>query len=213
MKIYDISVRIRPDMPTWPGDPPVSLEKISSLENGDDANISLLKMCVHTGTHIDAPNHFLKNGKTIEDLSMDAFIGQALVMEIEPKAEVITEPLLKSHPDFHLLQKSKRVLFKTRNSELWHTHPDAFQPDYVGIDSSGAMLLARLNLLLIGVDYLSIANYTETNLPHQVLLSQGIVLLEGIDLSSVPSGSYHLICLPLKIADCEGAPARTILYR
>lgn len=132
-------------------------------------------------------------------------------MTIDDDVDVISDQILESHPDRHVLDQATKVLFRTRNSSLWHAHPNTFQTDYVALNASGAALLATSNLDLIGVDYLSIATYHETSEPHQILLSKEIVLLEGIDLSNIPGGFYELFCLPLNIKGCEGAPARVIL--
>ncbi len=211
MKIYDISIPIRPDMPIWPGDPSPVVRSIASISAGDIANLTQIAMSVHTGTHIDAPKHFIDSGKTVDQIPIDKLIGEVLVMVINDREKVITEKVLKSHPNRALLEKAKKVLFRTRNSSLWHAFPDAFHQDYVGIDTSGANYLNLLELDLIGVDYLSIAPYEETEAPHKILLGSETVLLEGLDLSKVPSGIYELFCLPLMIHECEGAPARVIL--
>ncbi len=213
MKTYDISIPIKPGMPTWPGDPPVNLRRINSIDEGDHANISQLQMCVHTGTHIDAPNHFLADEKTVDQLPIESLVGETLVMEINPDVEVITDEVLEAHSEVAKLKKYKRVLFKTRNSKRWYSHPQRFNADYVGIDTSGANYLARMNLSLIGLDYLSIAAYHDTHQPHQILLSQEVILLEGINLRDISAGIYQLFCAPLLIEGCEGAPARAFLVK
>ena len=213
MKIYDISLPISPGMPVWPGDPSVELKQISSIQYGDHANVSQIKMSVHTGTHIDAPNHFINLGKTINQLPLEKLIGQVLVIEIDEENDIITESVLTNHHDWPILNSGKKVLFKTRNSILWKTHPNEFQSDYVGIDKSGAACLADLALDLIGMDYLSVTPFNETLEPHQILLAQDIILLEGINLSEIDPGIYQLYCLPLNIENCDGAPARAILMQ
>lgn len=211
MKIFDISMPIRPEMPVWPGDPPVILNRLSAINEGASANTSQIQMCVHTGTHIDAPKHFLDNGKTIDQIPMEKLIGEVVVFHIEDQADVISAAVLQKHPDSKLLSSTQKILFKTRNSLRLHTHPTAFHQDYVGIDTSGAEFLSQFDLDLIGVDYYSVAKFNDTRVPHQIFLRQEIVLLEGIDLTDVPGGRYRIICLPLNIAGCEGAPARVIL--
>ena len=211
MKIYDISVPIRPGMPHWPGDPPIKLEKIASIQAGDSANITQIQMCVHTGTHIDAPHHFLAQGKTVDQLAVESFYGEVLVMAFPDNLDVITGQALAAHTEVSRLKKASRVLFKTRNSKLWKAHPETFQENYVGLDASGARFLSELDLSLIGLDYLSVAAFHDTHQPHQILLSREIILLEGIDLSRVEPGHYHLLCAPLLIEGCEGAPARVFL--
>ena len=211
MKIYDISVPITPDMPVWPGDPAVDLQQVSVIASGDSANISHLSMSVHTGTHIDAPKHFIDNGNTIGQIPLEKLVGEVLVMQIDDSVNVISALVLKSHPGIDLLEDAQKVLFRTLNSSLWRQSPNEFRQDYIGIDASGAEFLAGLGLDLIGIDYLSIAPYDETLAPHQILLAEDIVLLEGLDLSKVQAGIFELYCLPLKIPGCEGAPARVIL--
>jgi arylformamidase len=211
MRIYDISVPITPSMPTWPGDPPIELRLDSAIAAGDTANVSRLSMGVHTGTHIDAPKHFIDDGKTIGWIPLIKLIGEVLVLVVDSKETVISEQVLITHPGCGLLKSASKVLFRTRNSLLWQTHPHTFIKDYVGIDRSGAIFLNQFKLDLIGIDYLSIAPYEETDGPHQILLANETVLLEGLDLSDVPGGNYELFCLPLRLPDCEGAPARVIL--
>ena len=213
MKIFDISLPINPRMAVWPGDPPVKLQQLSAIAHGANANVSQIEMSVHTGTHIDAPNHFIDSGKTIDELPLEKLIGQVLVMEIDHKVDIITESVLEKHPDGDLLKTAKKVLFKTRNSSLWKVHPTEFQSDYVGINKSGASYLAKMTLDLIGMDYLSVTSFTDTVEPHQILLAKGIIMLEGIDLSGVSGGLYQLYCLPLNIEGCDGAPARAILIQ
>ena len=211
MKIIDISVPITTTMPVWPGDPAVDLTQVSAIAQGDSANVTRMTMGVHTGTHIDAPKHFIDSGMTVDQIPLKKLIGEALVIEIDPAVAVITEHFLKTHPQIHLLAETKKALFQTRNSKYWKQNPAIFVPDYVGIDTSGAQFLRQFGLDLIGIDYLSIAPIGETERPHQVLLSDGIIILEGLNLSRVPGGVYNLFCLPLNISGCEGAPARAIL--
>lgn len=210
-RIYDISVPISIDMPVWPGDPKVTIRQVSSIQKGDEANVSQIRMSVHTGTHIDAPHHFFEDGKTIDQIPLEKLVGEVLVMDMGTDRCQISEDALNDHPQFAELLIASKVLFKTVNSDLWESSSDAFNKNYVGIDSSGAIFLANLNLELIGVDYLSIAPFIETEYPHQTLLAKDIVLLEGINLNGVPAGVYNFFCLPLNILGCEGAPARGIL--
>lgn len=212
MKIYDISLPISPTIPTWPGDPPLEIVSDSAISSGDEANITRMELSVHTGTHIDAPKHFIDTGITVDQIPLTKLIGEALVIDIDQEVDVITDQVLRSHPAIGSLNDIKKVLFRTRNSLRWCDSPAVFHEDYVGIDSSGARYLERFHLDLIGIDYLSIAPFDETLLPHQVLLSAGIVLLEGLDLSEVPGGVYELVCLPLNIIGVEGAPTRAILF-
>jgi arylformamidase len=200
-------------MPVWPGDPLVHIEQISSIQNAESSNISKIAMSVHTGTHIDAPKHFIDSEQTVDEIPLHYLVGEVVVLEIDDEVKIITDGVLHSHPKIKLIKNIKKVLFKTHNSKLWAKNLTEFQPDYVGISSSGAQYLADLNVELVGIDYLSIAPFDQTYEPHLILLSQGIVLLEGIDLSKVNSGIYQIFCLPLNIKGCEGAPARVILVQ
>lgn len=213
MKIFDISLPIKSEMAHWPGDPPVSLETLSAISNGDNANVTLIQMSVHTGTHIDAPKHFLDHGRTIDQLPLDKLMGETLVMEIPTNEKIISGEVLSNHTEKTLLAKVRRVLFKTTNSQLWMSDPAEFHKDYVAINTEGAEFLANLGLDLVGLDYLSIAPYDETTRPHQILLSKDIILLEGICLEDVQPGIYQMFCLPLNIENIEGAPARAILIQ
>ena len=211
MKIFDISIPITPSMPVWPGDPPVDIQQIANITSGDSANVSWISMGVHCGTHIDAPKHFIDTGKTIDQIPLEKLIGEVLVMDIDSTENVISDRVLSQHPKRAFLETASKVIFRTRNSSLWAEYPYIFQEDYVGINTAGALYLSQFHLDLIGIDYLSIAPYQETLQPHQILLADDIVLLEGLNLSEVPGGVYDLYCLPLRIPGCEGSPARVVL--
>lgn len=212
-KFYDISIPITSEMIIWPGDSKVTIRQVSAIKEGADSNVSQLRMSVHTGTHIDAPKHFVDDGKTIDQIPLGKLTGPSLVMEIGQTISIITRNVLLKHSAFHRLEQAKKVLFKTRNSLLWHEGGKIFKKNYVGLDSSAAQLLADMDFDLVGVDYLSIAPFNETEAPHQILLEKEVVLLEGIDLSGIPQGFYELFCLPLLLQNCEGSPARAILRK
>jgi arylformamidase len=209
--IFDISVPITSSTIVWPGDPKIAIRQMAAIADGAESNLSQIRMSIHTGTHIDAPAHFIDGGKTIGDIPLHKLIGEVLVMGVGEDIKVITGQTLVEHPQLEALRQARKVLFKTNNSKLWHTHPNEFSEEYVGIDTSGAEFLAKLNLDLIGIDYLSISPFHDLEKPHQILLAKGFVLLEGVDLSQVPAGTYQLHCLPLKLQQSEGAPARAIL--
>lgn len=209
MTLYDISVPVQPGMPVWPGDPGVTLKRESSIDEGDQANVSHLSCSVHTGTHIDAPLHFIQGGKPVEELDLDILLGEAQVIDL-PGARVIDRATLETAP---VPAGASRLLFKTRNSGLWNDPLSEFQRDYVAVDRSGAEWLVEAGIRLVGTDYLSIAPWGQTLEPHQILLSNEIVIVEGLDLREVPGGSYHLHCLPLKLVGSDGAPARVVLQK
>ncbi len=208
MKIYDISLMVTPGMTVWPGDPQVQLERVSKMEEGASSNVSRLSMSVHTGTHVDAPHHFVHGSKTVEQLDLDALVGPAQVVEIPHEANVIDAELVAG---LSLERGAPRLLFKTRNSLIWQRGERAFQKDFVAIDASGAAALVELGIRLVAIDYLSVAPFAEGAPTHVALLKAGMVLLEGVDLSQVPAGRYTLVCLPLKLGGAEGAPARAVL--
>ena len=208
MKIYDITVPISPGMPVWPGDPSVILEQVSSMDAGAHDNVSRLACGVHTGTHIDAPHHFLNDHRTVESLSLEVLTGPAQVIQIPDEVNLVTADVLEKAA---IPSGTWRLLLKTRNSRLWERRQAAFATDFVGVAPDGAEWLVQAGVKLIGIDYLSIAPYKQGTPTHQVLLGPGIIILEGVDLSLVLPGSYDLYCLPLKLVGSDGAPARVIL--
>lgn len=211
MHTYDISLTISPELATWPGDPSITLERIEKIEEGANANVSRLDLGVHTGTHVDAPYHFLAGGKTVEQISLNLLTGRAYVLHL-PDVELITAAVLESA---QIPPRTRRVLFKTRNSQYWmnqgQNRSDQFHTDFVGLSVDAAEYLIKRGVRLVGVDYLSVAPYQQSRPTHEVLLSAGVVIVEGLDLSGVTQGRYTLYCLPLKLAGSDGAPARAIL--
>mgnify|MGYP005842322467 CR=1 FL=1 len=204
MQTYDISLTISPEMPTWPGDPKVALERVNQIEQGANANVSRIQMGVHTGTHVDAPYHFLQQGKTIDQLPLKVLTGRAYVLHL-PDAERLTAQVLQNA---EIPPRTRRLLFRTRNSEYWRRQEKDFQTDFVGITADGADFLVKRGVKLIGVDYLSVAPYKQSRPTHEILLAAGVVIVEGLDLSEISQGRYTLFCLPLKLAGSDGAPAR-----
>lgn len=207
MIYHDISSALHANHPIWPGDPAIEIEWISRIEDGAESNISALQLGVHTATHVDAPLHFLENGKTVDNLPFDQLIGEVCVLQIPDDQDSITARVLSA---FDLTHK-KKVLFKTRNSTLKLLQNSEFEPDYVALDVSGAQWLVDHGVELVGIDYLSIAEFKDTFLPHLILLKANVIVVEGLNLTDVEVGRYKLICLPLKLAGREGAPARVIL--
>jgi arylformamidase len=207
MRTYDITLTITPEMIVWPGDPPVKMQRLSSIDAGDNANVTQVSMSCHTGTHVDAPDHFLNNGKTVESLSLDLMVGRAYVLHL-PNVNLITASILM---DADIPPRTRRLLFKTRNSEYWANGNREFQTDFVGLSVDAAELLVDRNVKLVGIDYLSIAPYKQGKPVHTILLDAGMVVIEGLDLSKVSQGRYTLHCLPLKLGGAEGAPTRAIL--
>lgn len=210
MKIWDISITISPNLPTWPGDPKAIVERVSAIAEGANANVSRMDMGVHTGTHVDAPVHFIDGTTAVESLKLDVLIGPAQVVQIGDTVDVITREVLEK---INLPGGTQRVLFKTRNSQYWAKRVSEFQTDFVGIDASASTYLVEKGIRLVGVDYLSVAPYKQSRPTHEILLGANVVIVEGLDLSGVEAGEYQLVCLPLKIQGSDGAPARAVLMR
>jgi len=207
MRIYDISVGISPEIPVWPGDPPVVLERVKSLENGDEANVSRIQSGVHVGTHIDAPIHFVEGGATVDAIPLKSLLGRAYLVDLR-KADVLDAATLESA---RIPPRTRRLLFKTRNSELWTSGESSFQRDFVAVDASGAEWLVKKGVKLVGVDYLSVAPFNDGVATHRILLEAGVVVVEGLNLARVSKGRYTLYCLPVKLMGSDGAPARAVL--
>ena len=210
MTIYDISLTISPNLPTWPGDPGLQLERFESMDEGAHANVTTISSSVHLGTHVDAPHHFLNDNRTVESLPLEILTGPCYVVQLPDGIEAITAEVLDRT---EVTSEMKRVLFGTRNSHLWAKGESQFQTDFVAIAEDGAEWLVERGVQLVGVDYLSVAPYGDSVPTHTVLLKAGIVVVEGLNLSQVMRGFYDLYCLPLKIAGSDGAPARAILIQ
>ncbi|MEN6298591.1 MAG: cyclase family protein [Anaerolineaceae bacterium] len=207
MQIYDISLTIEPGMTIWPGDPEVNLERVATIGKNSSANISKLSMGVHAGTHVDAPIHFIPSGTGVDQLPLKILTGRVYVLEML-KPNLITVDELKKAD---IPPRTRRLIIKTRNSQIWSSNNRRFQEEFVGIDAEGAQFLVDHGVKLIGLDYLSIAPYKQGKLPHEIFLKSGVVIVEGLNLSKVSQGRYSLYCLPLKLLNADGAPARAIL--
>ena len=202
--MIDITVPITGGMVVYPGDEEVRLERVTSIAEGEDANISRLSCGVHTGTHVDAPLHFVDGDVGVDGLSLDALTGTAHVVDATfVEHEIDAESLRR----IDLPSDTERLLFKTRNSQLWEKRE--FSDDFVRFNADGARALAELGVRLVGVDYLSVGD-PDT---HRVLLGSGLVVLEGVDLREVQPGPYQLLCLPLRLVGSDGAPCRAVLTR
>lgn len=208
MKIYDITLTVTPGLPVWPGDPQIVLERVAKMEEGRHNNISKMALGVHVGTHVDAPYHFIADGKTIEQLAVDVLIGPAQVVELPAECSMITARDLEQA---EIEPGTQRVLLKTRNSRYWGQPGLPFQRDFVAVAPDGAAYLVEHGVRLVGIDYFSIAPFGDSVPTHRALLGAEVIVLEGIDLSAVPAGKYQLYCLPMKLGGSDGAPARALL--
>jgi arylformamidase len=205
MKIYDVTVPISKDLVLYPGDPPISITRKQTIgKNGAKYNLSKFSFGSHSGTHVDPPFHFIEDGITADKLPLELLIGRARVVEIT--SPCIDEEALKEF-DFG---PDMRVLFKTRNSYLW-SQPN-FVEDFVYITPGAARNLVNDGIKVVGIDYLSVEKFgAEEPETHKILLGAGTVIIEGLDLREVEPADYDMVCLPLKIKDSDGAPARVIL--
>ncbi len=204
MSFHDISLKLSGETVRWVTAAPFELEERRRMSKGDPNNSSALNMSVHSGTHIDAPFHFVADGNTIDQLPVERFIGPALVYAVEAERYIT-----KEHVAGIRLDGATRVLFKTRNSAL--LHKQEYDPDFVAFSVEAAQSLVELGVELVGLDYLSVAHADEQVPVHRAFLDHGVVLLEGIDLSEMAPGRYELMCLPIPLGDSDGAPCRAVL--
>ena len=203
--LYDISLPVNPKTVTFPGDPTIRFHPALRLERGEVVNLTAMEMCVHTGTHFDAPWHFLDDGARTDEVPLDAFLGPALVVEI-PDVMAVGRAELERLP----LEGVVRLLLKTRNSVL--LRDSVFHEDFTYLTKDGAEYLVSRGLRLVGIDYFSIDRFHSPDFPaHHALLRANVVIVEAVDLSAVPPGHYELLCLPMKLAGVDGAPVRAVL--
>lgn len=210
MPIFDVTVPVSNELPTWPTDPSVEISDFCSLSAGDGANVSMLNFGAHTGTHVDAPAHFIEGAAKVESLSLNVLIGEATVIEVPDEATAIDEEFVQKN----YTPGTERLLFKTRNSAFWNETKPQFHTDFTYLDLPAARWLVDQGIKLVGIDYLSIEKYgSEKHETHLALLSRGVVILEGLNLTGIAAGNYELICLPLRLRSNkgDGAPARVVL--
>ena len=205
--IYDVSVPILNSMPVWPSDPPVKLtpKPPPSRDKSHIVRVTGIEMGSHTGTHIDAPYHMIEDGRRLNQIPLQTLLGPAFVVEIAGVRSIKSSDLAKFN--FSGIQ---RILFKTDNSQHWND--GKFYEEFVYLEPEAAEFLVERNIKLVGIDYLSIDQFeSESHPTHFVLLRRNVVIVEGLNLSQVPAGSYHMTALPLNLQDLDGAPTRVIL--
>lgn len=206
-KLLDVSVPLSSGMPTYPGNPEFELHPVTRIASGDPANNSRLVMGTHTGTHVDAPWHFLDEGAGVDGLRLDLLIGRTRVVEVTKRGGIGADELAAAG-----LREDLRVLLKTPNSALWNG--EGFHTEYTHLTEAGARYLVDQGVKVIGIDYLSVEQYEKAGAPaHRALLAQAVIIIEGLNLSEAEPGMYEMYCLPLRIAGADGAPARVILKR
>ena len=207
-RIYDISVPIVDGGVTYPGNPPIHVAYQQAIAKGAGANVSELAFGSHTATHVDAVKHFVDDGETVDQMSLDVLIGRALLLSFPDDVMAVGRAHLEAHP----IRGHERVLLRTRNSGFWATGRTDFVKDYTYLAPDGAEYLVELGVKLVGIDYLSIEQFRSGHhRTHLTLLRNGVVIVEGLDLSEPAPGEYELLCLPILLAGIDGAPARAVL--
>lgn len=202
----DVTLPLTAGLPTWPGDPRFQLRRLQTIAGGSAANVSEIQCGVHTGTHVDAPLHFLDGAPGVERLALEALIGPCAVVGAEA-VEGELRPV-----DLPPAVDAARLLFRTRNSRRWADTEAGFARDYVAVGEALAQELVRRGTRLVGVDYLSVERFdSHDHAVHRTLLAAGIVVVEGLDLSAAEPGAYELVCLPLKLVGSDGSPARVLI--
>lgn len=204
-KIFDVTVPLSSDIPAYPGDPPFQLDSTHRIADGQPYNATRLNMGVHSGTHVDAPYHFLADGATVDTLPLEILMGKARVVEVQARDKIERADLEPLD-----LRADLRVLIKTRMSG--QLRGGAFQEDFVHLTPDAALYLVQAGLKLVGIDYLSVEKYGSVDFAsHHTLLAAGVVIVEGLDLSAIEPGEYEMTCLPLRIVGADGSPARVVL--
>lgn len=206
-KLLDVSVPLAAGIPAYPGNPEFELQPVKRIADGGSSNVSRLVMGTHTGTHVDAPKHFFDDGAGVDQLPLDLLLGRCRVVEITHRGGIDAEELAAAG-----LREDIRVLLKTSNSALWNG--EGFHQDYTYLTEAGARYLVDQGVKVIGIDYLSVEQFKKAGAPaHRALLSQGVVIIEGLNLAEAEPGMYKMYCLPLRVVGGDGAPARVILKR
>lgn len=195
-------------MRIYPGDPEVTIERTSDMRVGDVSNVSIVSMSTHTGTHVDPPIHFVHNGATIDRVPLETLVGRALVVDVRGVATIGAEEL----ESLELPSDTERLLFLTDWSARWAEPSPPFPDAATCLSLKGAHWLIARGVRVVGTDFLSIEATDDATFPvHRALLGADIAIVEGLDLREVPAGRYVLWCLPLKIQEGDGGPARVVL--
>ncbi|HUG55540.1 MAG TPA: cyclase family protein [Candidatus Limnocylindrales bacterium] len=209
MKVHDVSLVMRPGMPTWPGEQGPVFTPLRRITRGDSANVTVVSFGNHTGTHVDPPVHFIEGAETVDRLPVDALMGPCRVVGYDGE-DHISESWLE---EALIPAGTQRVLFKTRNSRLWAENAP-FDKEFIALDETAAHWLVRHGVRLVGIDYLSIEPFGSGKIGHPThiaLLQAGVVIIEGLDLSGVREGPYEIACGAVKLEGGDGAPARVFL--
>jgi arylformamidase len=208
-RLIDVSVLLTPDIATYPGNPQFEITPVHRLAAGDSANNSRLTMGTHTGTHVDAPKHFIDDRPGVDAMSLDLLIGRARVVDMPVRGGVTAK-----HLEDAGLREDIRVLLRTPNSKLWNNTKEPFHEEYTHLTGEAAKFLVDQGVKVVGVDYLSVEKFHSPAHPaHHALLGANVIIIEGLNLSEAEPGVYEMYCLPLKVKGADGAPARVVLKR
>jgi arylformamidase len=207
-KPIDVSVQLIPGMPTWPGDSVVRATPLQRIAEGAHSNVTTVEHTSHTGTHLDAPWHFIDDAPRLESITIERLIGPCYVADLTHLDRHVTDADLNAAD---IPNGTTRLLLKTRNSAIWANPTHAFDREFLAVTPSGARWLVDHGIDLIGVDYLSVEAFDGDGETHRMLLCARMVIVEGLDLREVDAGAHHLTCLPLRLGDIDGAPCRVVL--
>jgi arylformamidase len=207
MRIFDLSVGISPTLPVWPGNPGIEIARVQNMDKGDHANVSKLALGAHTGTHVDAPVHFINGAAGVDTLPLEVLVGPAVLIDL-PNVKAVTAPDLEGA---QIPAGTERLLIKTHNSTYWANGDTEFHTDFAGVADDAAHWLVEHKVKLVGVDYLSVAPWKQSTPTHRTQLEAGVVVVEGLNLSAIQPGQHSFTCLPMKIVGSDGAPARAII--
>jgi len=204
----DVSIPLHNGMHGWPGNPPTVLTMHLGTAKGDVCNVTAINLNSHAGTHMDAPLHFLHGSKSMDDLPWDAVIGPARLVEIRDRSAIKPAELKKLKP-----RAGERLLFKTRNSAVSWKKPE-FDRDFVYISKEGAQFLVDCGVRTVGVDYFSVGGFYKDGIEtHHILLGAEVWIIEGLNFEGLKPGNYDLVCLPIKLQNGDGAPARCLVRK
>ncbi|MFN2566401.1 MAG: cyclase family protein [Gemmatimonadaceae bacterium] len=196
--------------PVYEGDAPMRFDFLKDMRKGDVLTLSAYSLGAHSGTHIDAPMHFVLGGASIDRVPLEPLIGPARVIDIPDNVQAIDAAELGRHA----WRGARRVIFRTRSSVRGWMHSPTFHRDFAYIAPDAAQLLADAGVQLVGIDYISAEQFgAPAPRAHRILLGKGIPIVEGLALVGVRGGEYDLIVLPMKVAGHEGAPARAVLRK
>lgn len=210
-RVFDVTLPVSPELPVWPGDPSVSVAPVARIATGDAANVSALALSGHTGTHVDAPWHFVEDGAKLDEIPPERWVGPCLVVRMPEEVRRIGPEHLETA---EIPAGTERLLLRTANSARWRPGKLEFDADYPALSPAGARWVVEHGIRLVGIDALSIGVFGDDgDEAHRTLLGRGVLVIEGLNLATIEPGAYGLLCLPLRLVVGDGAPARVLLVQ